>query len=49
MMLPSDIALIEDPKFKKWVDVYAQDSDRFFGDFSDSFSKLMELGCNNLA
>ena len=25
MMLPSDIALIEDAKFKKWVEVYAKD------------------------
>jgi catalase (peroxidase I) len=24
MMLPTDIALIEDPAFKKWVDVYAK-------------------------
>jgi cytochrome c peroxidase len=44
MMLPSDIALIADPEFKKWVEVYAKDEDRFFKDFASAFSKLLELG-----
>lgn len=44
MMLPSDIALIKDPDFKKWVEIYAKDSDRFYADFSKAFSKLLELG-----
>jgi cytochrome c peroxidase len=37
-------ALLSDPDFKKWVEVYAKDEDRFFKDFSSAFSKLLELG-----
>lgn len=44
MMLPSDIALIADPAFKKWVEIYAKDEDRFFRDFAKAFAKLLELG-----
>jgi cytochrome c peroxidase len=44
MMLPSDIALIQDPEFKKVVELYAKDEDLFFKDFSAAFSKLLELG-----
>jgi len=42
---PSDIALIQDPKFKEWVDIYANDQDRFFADFAKYFAVLLELGC----
>lgn len=44
MMLVSDMCLLDDPSFKKWVDVYAKDEDRFFNDFSKAFTKLTELG-----
>lgn len=44
MMLPSDMWLIADPDFKKWVEVYAKDEDRFFRDFAKAFTKLIELG-----
>lgn len=44
MMLPSDIALIADPSFKKYVEIYAKDEDRFFKDFAKAFGKLLELG-----
>jgi cytochrome c peroxidase len=44
MMLPTDIALIEDPEFKKYVDLYAADEEAFFKDFASAFKKLMELG-----
>lgn len=44
MMLPTDIALLEDPKFKVWVERYARDKDLFFADFALVFAKLMELG-----
>lgn len=44
MMLPSDMALIQDAEFKKWVAIYAKDSDRFFADFAKVFKKLEELG-----
>mmetsp|Transcript_2856 Transcript_2856/g.6717 ORF Transcript_2856/g.6717 Transcript_2856/m.6717 type:complete len:383 (+) Transcript_2856:53-1201(+) len=48
MMLPTDIALINDPSFKKYVDVYASDEKAFFKDFSQSFSTLLELGTKGL-
>lgn len=30
MMLPADMALLWDRKFKKYVDMYAKDEDAFF-------------------
>jgi cytochrome c peroxidase len=44
MMLPSDIALIQDPAFAKIVEEYAKDESKFFKDFANAFSKLLELG-----
>ena len=44
MMLPTDLALVKDEKFLKWVKVYAEDKDAFFEDFKHAFHKLMELG-----
>jgi len=44
MMLPSDLALRDDKEFRKWVDLYAKDKERFFEDFSKAFGKLVELG-----
>jgi len=44
MMLPSDLALLSDPEFKKHVIAYAKDEALFFKDFSAAFAKLMELG-----
>ncbi|GAB7333540.1 hypothetical protein MBLNU13_g05117t1 [Cladosporium sp. NU13] len=44
MMLPTDLALMADPSFKHWVQVYAQDKEKFFEDFSKVFAKLVELG-----
>jgi len=44
MMLPSDLALIQDPQLKKYVELYAKDEDAFFKDFAKAFSKLLELG-----
>lgn len=44
MMLPTDIMLIAEPAFKKWVDVYAKDEDKFFKDFASAFAKLLSLG-----
>ena len=51
MMLPSDIVLIEDPKFKKYVELYGKGKgaqDKFFADFSSAFSRLLELGTTDL-
>ncbi len=44
MMLPADFSLQEDPKFKKWVEIYADDKDLFYEDFAKAFAKLLELG-----
>ncbi|CCU81208.1 cytochrome c peroxidase [Blumeria hordei DH14] len=44
MMLPTDIALTQDKSFRKWVEIYARDKDKFFTDFSKVFAKLLELG-----
>jgi cytochrome c peroxidase len=44
MMLPTDLALTADPTFKHWVNVYAQDKEKFFEDFAKVFAKLVELG-----
>ncbi|KAL2757117.1 hypothetical protein ACRALDRAFT_2101603 [Sodiomyces alcalophilus JCM 7366] len=44
MMLPTDLALVHDKNFKKWVQTYAKDNDAFFKDFSDALVKLFELG-----
>lgn len=44
MMLPSDIFLMADPEFKKYVMLYAKDEDLFFKDFALAFGKLLALG-----
>jgi cytochrome c peroxidase len=44
MMLPTDMALVVDAKFKPWVEKYAKDQDLFFEDFSQVCLKLFELG-----
>lgn len=44
MMLPTDLALITDPTFKKYVEIYAEDRERFYEDFANVFGKLIELG-----
>ncbi len=48
MMLPTDLVLIQDAKFKKFVNVYAKDQSKLFADFSKAFNKLEELGTNGL-
>lgn len=44
MMLPTDMALVKDKKFKPWAEKYAKDNDAFFKDFSAVITKLFELG-----
>ncbi|EON66915.1 heme-binding peroxidase [Coniosporium apollinis CBS 100218] len=44
MMLPTDMALRDDPVFCEWVESYAEDKELFFEDFAKAFAKLMELG-----
>lgn len=48
MMLPTDLVLIQDDEFKKYVSMYAKDQDKFFADFSEAFHKLEELGTKGL-
>jgi len=47
-MLATDMALIEDPKFKPHVERYAKDQAAFFDDFKDAWVKVQELGCGQL-
>ncbi|TPX57427.1 hypothetical protein SpCBS45565_g08205 [Spizellomyces sp. 'palustris'] len=44
MMLPTDMSLTKDKEFKKWVEIYAKDEERFFEDFAKAYQKLLELG-----
>merc|ERR1719326_2887026 len=47
MMLPSDIVLIQDREFRKYVELYAKDADLFHKDFGAVVGKLFDLGCKN--
>ncbi|KAH9298953.1 hypothetical protein KI387_030635, partial [Taxus chinensis] len=44
LQLPSDKALLVDPKFAPYVHKYAQDEDAFFADYAEAHLKLSELG-----
>lgn len=44
MMLPTDMALIEDKTFRSWVEKYADDRELFYKHFAAAFAKLIELG-----
>lgn len=44
MMLPADMALKFDDKFRKYVEEYAKDEEKCMKDFSAAFSKLLERG-----
>ena len=48
MMLPTDLVLLEDKKFAKWVGIYGKDADKFNSDFAKAFQKLEELGTSGL-
>jgi len=48
MMLISDLALLSDENFRVYVEKYAEDEQAFFDDFSESYQKLIELGCSDL-
>lgn len=45
MMLPTDMALIQDEGFLPYVKQYAADEQLFFKDFAEAFGKLLALGC----
>uniref|UniRef100_A0A2N9J3V3 L-ascorbate peroxidase n=1 Tax=Fagus sylvatica TaxID=28930 RepID=A0A2N9J3V3_FAGSY len=44
LKLPTDKALIEDPEFLRYVELYAREEDAFFTDYAISHKKLSELG-----
>ncbi|XP_057470257.1 L-ascorbate peroxidase 3-like [Actinidia eriantha] len=44
LKLPTDEALVEDPKFRCYVEIYAKDEEAFFADYAASHKKLSELG-----
>ncbi|KAG5530190.1 hypothetical protein RHGRI_030534 [Rhododendron griersonianum] len=44
LKLPTDKALVEDPKFRPYVEIYAKDEEAFFADYAASHKKLSELG-----
>ena len=47
-MLPTDMALVDDPKFKEHVTRYANDQQAFFEDYTEAWTRLQELGCGQL-
>ncbi|KAI8822211.1 mitochondrial putative cytochrome c peroxidase [Fimicolochytrium jonesii] len=44
MMLPAEIVYPKDKEFRKWVETYAKDEEKFAQDFAKAFEKLTELG-----
>jgi len=48
MMLHSDMALIHDNVFYRYVKLFADDQDAWFKSFGEVFPKLQELGVNTL-
>ncbi|XP_021287166.1 L-ascorbate peroxidase 3, peroxisomal isoform X1 [Herrania umbratica] len=44
LKLPTDKALLDDPEFCHYVELYAKDEDAFFRDYAESHKKLSELG-----
>ncbi|CAD7932847.1 unnamed protein product [Amoebophrya sp. A120] len=44
MMLMSDMCLIRQPAWRKWVEIYAKDSNRLKRDFGITFKAATELG-----
>eukprot|EP00941_MAST-03F_sp_MAST-3F-sp1_P001439 g1439.t1 len=44
MMLPTDMALVEDPAFKEWVLTYKDDEELFFKHFQSACGKLFNKG-----
>jgi len=47
MMLPTDMAMRDDPEFRKWSEIYKDDGERLSKDFASAFKKLVENGFND--
>ncbi|CAN1226804.1 L-ascorbate peroxidase 3 [Linum perenne] len=44
LQMPTDKALMEDPRFREFVMLYAEDEDAFLEDYAISHKKMSELG-----
>ncbi|KAK9670636.1 hypothetical protein RND81_13G214500 [Saponaria officinalis] len=44
LKLPTDKVLVQDPVFRPYVELYAEDKEAFFRDYADSHKKLSMLG-----
>jgi cytochrome c peroxidase len=44
MMLPTDLALVQDAKMRPIVEEYAKNEKKFFDDFAKAWLKLQEVG-----
>ncbi|CAI0445299.1 unnamed protein product [Linum tenue] len=44
LKLPTDNALLDDPAFRPFVELYAKDEDAFFKDYAAAHKRLSELG-----
>lgn len=44
LQLSTDKCLVEDPRFRPYVELYAKDEDAFFKDYAEAHKKLSELG-----
>ncbi|KAF4656628.1 hypothetical protein FOZ61_006773 [Perkinsus olseni] len=45
LVLESDNALVSDLSFREYVEIYAEDNDKFLKDYEKAHIKLSELGC----
>lgn len=45
VMLPTDMALRDDPEFAKYAELYARDESTFFADFANAYGKMLSNGC----
>jgi L-ascorbate peroxidase len=43
-LLSTDTALLDDPELRPFVELYAQDQDRFLADFADAYCRMTWLG-----
>jgi len=44
VMMPADMALVFDPEFRKYVELYSNDMELWHSDFAVAFKRLTELG-----
>ncbi|GJP39276.1 hypothetical protein CLOM_g23665 [Closterium sp. NIES-68] len=47
LKLPTDKCLVEDPKLRPFVELYAKDEEAFFRDYTAAHKKMSELGCKD--